>query len=119
MKTENLKHGLINWVKVWKDAFAKDLHKKAKISLGDLSDHIKGLKLKLDKPAKDIDSLGHVMAALEEIRKNESSIEMELRPVKEMYSLIEFYLPEALEKEEGESKDILDKGWKDLVTSGE
>lgn len=78
LKTENLKHGLINWVKVWKDGFSKDLHKKAKISLGDLSDHIKGLKLKLDKPAKDIDSLGHVMSALEEIRKNESSIEMEL-----------------------------------------
>lgn len=66
---------MINWVKVWKDAFSKDLHKKAKHSLGDLTDHIKGLKLKLEKPAKDIDSLGSVMHALEEIRKNESSIE--------------------------------------------
>jgi len=69
LKTESLKFGLNNWVKVWKDAFAKDLHKKAKISLSDLSDHFKGLKLKLEKPAKDIDSLGHIMSALEEIRK--------------------------------------------------
>ena len=114
-----MKHGLNNWVKVWKDAFAKDLHKKAKISLSDLSDHFKGLKLKLEKPAKDIDSLGHIMSALEEIRRNESSIEMEIRPIKEMYSMIEFYIADALEKEEGESKDILDKGWKELVTMGE
>ena len=119
LKTESLKFGLNNWVKVWKDAFAKDLHKKAKISLSDLSDHFKGLKLKLEKPAKDIDSLGHIMSALEEIRKNESSIEMEIRPIKEMYSMIEFYIADALEKEEGESKDILDKGWKELVTMGE
>jgi len=119
LKTESLKFGLNNWVKVWKDAFAKDLHKKAKISLSDLSDHFKGLKLKLEKPAKDIDSLGHIMSALEEIRKNESSIEMEIRPIKEMYSMIEFYIADALEKEEGESKDILDKGWKELVNMGE
>lgn len=59
------------------------------------------------------------MSALEEIRKNESSIEMEIRPIKEMYSMIEFYIADALEKEEGESKDILDKGWKELVTMGE
>jgi len=43
LKTDNLKHGLIGWVKIWKDAFSKDLHKKAKNSLGDLTDHIKGL----------------------------------------------------------------------------
>ena len=59
------------------------------------------------------------MSALEESRKNESSIEMEIRPIKEMYSMIEFYIADALEKEEGESKDILDKGWKELVTMGE
>jgi hypothetical protein len=30
---------------------------------------IKQIKLKIDKPAKDIDSLGNVMTALEEIRR--------------------------------------------------
>lgn len=44
---------------------------------------------------------------------------MEIRPIKEMYSLIEFYIVDSLDKEEGESKDILDKGWKELVTMGE
>jgi hypothetical protein len=34
-----------------------------------LTDEIKQIKLKIEKPAKDIDSLGGVMSALEEIRK--------------------------------------------------
>jgi len=32
--------------------------------------------LKIEKPAQDIDSLGNVMSALEEIRKKESEIEI-------------------------------------------
>jgi len=75
--------------------------------------------LKLEKPAKDIDSLGHIMSALEEIRKNESSIEQEFRPVIEMYYLLETYLPEVMEKDESESKTILEKKWKLLVGMGE
>ena len=75
--------------------------------------------MKLEKPAKDIDSLGHIMSALEEIRKNESSIEQEFRPVIEMYYLLETYLPEVMEKDESESKTILEKKWKLLVGMGE
>ena len=35
------------------------------------------------------------MAALEEIRKKQSEIDIQLRPILEMYSLLEVYLPEA------------------------
>ncbi len=59
------------------------------------------------------------MSALEEIRKNESSIEQEFRPVIEMYYLLETYLPEVMEKDESESKTILEKKWKLLVGMGE
>ena len=44
--------------------------------LENLSDNIKQIKLKIEKPAKDIDSLGQVMHALEEIRKKDSEIEI-------------------------------------------
>lgn len=80
-----------------------------------LTDEIKQIKLKIEKPAKDIDSLGGVMHALEEIRKKESEIEIQFRPVIDMYSLLEIYLPAVMEKEEMDASQILDKDWGQLV----
>ena len=58
------------------DAFSKELHKKAKSSLDNLTDEIKQLKFKLQKPAQDIDTLGSIMSVLEEIRINNSDIDL-------------------------------------------
>lgn len=80
-----------------------------------LTDDIKQIKLKIEKPVKDIDSLGSVMYALEEIRKKESEIELLFRPVTEMYSLLEVYLPDVMEKEESDVSTILDKDWAQLL----
>ena len=104
---------------MWKSAFSKDLHKKAKTLLEHLTDDIKQIRLKIEKPVKDIDSLGSVMYALEEIRKKESEIELQFRPVTEMYTLLETYLPEVMEKEESDVSSILDKDWAQLVTYAE
>lgn len=76
LKTDNVKGGLKKWIEQWKEAFSKDLHKKAKTLLEHLTDDIKQIRLKIEKPAKDIDSLGNVMHALEEIRRKESEIEL-------------------------------------------
>lgn len=59
------------------------------------------------------------MHALEEIRKKESEIELQFRPVTEMYTLLNEYLPELMEKEEMDSKQILEKDWTQLVQSAE
>jgi predicted transcriptional regulator len=83
--------------------------------LESLTDDIKQIKLKIEKPAKDIDSLGNIMHALEEIRKKESEIEIQFRPVIEMYNLLETYLPEVMEKEEMDASTILEKDWGQLV----
>jgi dynein heavy chain len=115
LKTMNVKTGLKKWIEQWKDAFSKDLYKKAKTMMEHLTDDIKQIKLKIEKPAKDIDSLGNVMFALEEIRKKESEIEIQFRPVVEMYTLLETYLPEVMEKEEMDPHTILDKDWGQLV----
>jgi hypothetical protein len=104
---------------MWKSAFSKDLHKKAKTLLEHLTDDIKQIRLKIEKPVKDIDSLGSVMYALEEIRKKESEIELQFRPVTEMYTLLETYLPEVMEKEESDVSSILDKDWAQLVAYAE
>jgi hypothetical protein len=41
LKTENVKAGLKKWIEQWKDAYAKDLHKRAKSMLELLTDDIK------------------------------------------------------------------------------
>jgi len=69
--------------------FSKDIHKQAKNLLSDLADDIKQIRLKIDKEVKDIDSLGSVMLALEEIRKKQSNINFQFKPVADMYALIE------------------------------
>lgn len=101
---------------MWKEAYSRDLHKKAKTELEHLTDEIKQIKLKIEKEVKDIDSLGAVMQALEEIRRKESEIEIQFRPVIEMYSLLETYLPEVMDKDEIDASSILDKDWGQLVT---
>jgi dynein heavy chain len=116
LKTNNVKMSLKKWIESWKDAYAKDLHKRAKILMEKLNDQIKQIRLKIEKPVKDIDSLGNVMHALEEIRTKQSEIEIEFRPVVEMCTLLETYLPEIMEKEEMDPQTILEKDWGGLVT---
>jgi dynein heavy chain len=119
LKTDNVKQGLNKWISQWKEVFSKDLHKKAKNLLEHLTDDIKQIRLKIDKPAKDIDSLGSVMHALEEIRKKESEIDLQFRPVTEMYALFDTYMPDVMEKEEMDAKSILEKDWTQLVGQAE
>jgi dynein heavy chain len=76
LKTVNVKTGLKNLIQQWKDAYSKNLHREARKLLEGFNDEIKQIRLKIEKPAKDIDSLGNVMLALEEIRKKESEIEI-------------------------------------------
>jgi len=86
--------------------------------LENLNDDIKQIKLKIDKPAKDIDSLGQVMFALEEIRKKESEIDIDFRPVIEMFALLEnsSYMADKEPKgDDMEASSILDKDWANLV----
>ena len=41
LKSESVKMGLKRWIEMWKSAFSKDLHKKAKSHLESLTDDIK------------------------------------------------------------------------------
>jgi dynein heavy chain len=117
LKTNNVKTGLQKWIVMWKDAFAKDLLKKAQSNIDNLTEEIKHIRLKIEKPAKDVDSLGNVMYALEEIRKKQSTIDIEFRPVIEMYNLLENYLEDEDINKEGnkDPSQIINKDWDELV----
>ena len=100
LQNSQVKDGLKKWITQWKTSYAKDLHKKASNMIEKFQDDMKHIKLKIEKPAVDIDSLGNVMSALEEIRVKESQIEIDFRPVIDMYRLLEIYIPDIMEKEE-------------------
>jgi len=118
LKTDFVKQGLSVWIATWMEAYTKDLHKRAKGSLQQVSDELKQIKVKIDKEADGIDSLGQVMQALEEIRKRESETEIIFRPVAEMYNLLEQYF-ENLVGDESDSYSQLESHWKQLVQQSE
>ena len=53
-----MKKDLKKWIDQWKEVYSRDLHKGAKNLLESLTEEIKSIRLKIEKPAKDIDSLG-------------------------------------------------------------
>ena len=57
------------------------------------------------------------MHALDEIRKKQSTIEIEFRPVIEMYNLLENYLEDDQINKEGnkDPSSIINKDWEELV----
>lgn len=115
LKTDSVKTGLRKWISQWKITYAKDLFRQASSQIESLKDDMKHIKLKIEKPAQDIDSLGNVMHALEEIRAKQADIEISFRPVIDMYRILEIYIPEVMEKEEINPQQILDRDWNELV----
>lgn len=114
LKTDFVKKGLEIWINTWMEAYTKDLHKRAKTRLENVIDDMKQIKVKIDKEADGIDSLGQVMQALEEIRKRESETEETFRPVAEMYQLLEKYFDSVI-GDESDSYSQLESSWKQLV----
>ena len=71
---------------------------------------------KLTRKVEDLDSLRFMMNLLKEVRIKESSIDMEMDPVMDMYHLLENYLPsDFMDKDEIEKKTVLRSNWKKLV----
>ena len=48
---------------------------------------------KLTRKVEDLDSLHFMMDVLQEAREKESSIDVEINPIMDMYHVLEFYLP--------------------------
>lgn len=118
LQTGNVKLSLKSKIRSWQDAYSQDLYIRANRMLEQLNDDMKQIRLKIDKPAKDIDSLGQVMYALEEIRKKESEIDIDFRPVIDMFALLEnsSYMENREQKgDEIDASSILDKDWAALV----
>ena len=74
----------------------------------------------LEKPVNNIDTLGIAMKAVATIRKKQSNIDIDFKPVTEMYEILEYYLKDQEEyKDEFDAKQILEKNWNNLVKLSE
>jgi dynein heavy chain len=64
--------------------------------------------------------LGHVMFALERIRKEQAEIEINFTPVFDMYNLLDTYLAGGItDKDEMEQRSLLSTNWTNLITTAE
>ncbi len=71
---------------------------------------------KLARKVDDLDSLRFMMNLLIEIRQKESSIDLEIDPIMDMYEMLESYLPSGfMDKEEIDKKTMLRSNWKKLI----
>ena len=59
------------------------------------------------------------MSALEEIRKKQSDIALQFKPINDMYALIDSYFSHIMEKDEIDSKTTLQKDREILVVRSE
>lgn len=55
------------------------------------------------------------MQALEEIRKKQSDIVLQFKPINDMYALIDTYFSNIMEKDEIEQKNEMESSWRTLV----
>ena len=119
LSTENLKQQLAGECKQWKILYSHKIHHLAKESMATLYDYMRSITNKLNVEVSSLDTLRYVMNVLKEIREKESSFEMEVSPISDMYFILDRYLPNVTDKEELESKAGMIVTWKKVLENAE
>ena len=85
-----------------------------------LYDYMRGVTIKLNVEVQSLDTLRYVVNVVKEVREKESSIEMEITPILDMYSMLEYYLPDGLiDKEEIEQRQGMASSWRKVVENAD
>ena len=120
LSTVSIKQQLRSECDRWKVKFSDNLHAQAKLKLENLTEFIRMTNGKVSREVTDLDSLRYLMKLLVEVRDRESSMEMEINPIMDMYRMLESYLPSGfMEKEETDKKTVLRTNWKKLLKLSE
>jgi dynein heavy chain len=120
LRTVSIKSQLKSECDRWKVKFSDNLHIKAKDQLEALTEFIRMTNGKVSREVTDLDSLCSLMTLLVEVRSRESSMDFEIRPIMNMYRMLEAYLPAGfMEKEETDKKTVLVTNWKKLLKLSE
>jgi dynein heavy chain len=120
LNTKNLKLQLRNECRQWKVQYSDKVHQQARHAMEDLTEYMRTTNKKLGREVVDLDSLRYVMTVLREVRERESSIEMEINPILDMYQMLESYLPGGcMDKDEMDQKSVVRSNWRRLVNYAE
>ena len=120
LNTSNLKLQLRNESRQWKVLYSNKVHLQAKESMYNLFEYMRVTTNKLSLDVQSLDSLRYVMNVLKEVREKESSIDMEINPILDMYQMLEHYLPGGVvDKEEIEQKSTVRTCWRKLIEYAE
>ena len=116
LRTVSIKAQLRAECNRWKVKFSDNLHSQAKTKLETLTEYIRMTNGKITREVTDLDTLSFIMKLLVDVRDRESSMEMEINPIMDMYRMLESYLPSGfMEKEEIDKKTVLRANWKKLL----
>ena len=118
IKGEGLKKALRDLANEWKIRFSNELHKEVKQKLDTVTERIKQTMKRLVRPVEDgdIDALGSVMATLQEVRKQQSEIEIDFIPITHTYAILDQYLPpNVIDKDEQDARSMLNSNWAKLL----
>ena len=120
LRTVSIKDQLRKECDRWKVKFSDNLHVQAKTKLEHLTEWIRMTNGKVTRDVSDLDSLSFIMKLLTDVRDRESSMEMQIVPIQDMYRMLESYLPPGfMEKEETDKKTVLRANWKKLLKASE
>jgi len=115
LNTKNIKLQLRNECRQWKVQYSDKVHQQAKEQMLALQEYIRKTTNSLARDVVDLESLRFVMNVLKEVRERESSIELEIGPILDMYGLLEMYLPGGIvDKEEMDQKSVIRSNWRKL-----
>jgi dynein heavy chain len=93
LRTVSIKAQLRSECNRWKIKFSDNLHVQAKTKLEQLTEYIRTTNGKVVREVTDLDTLSFIMKLLVDIRERESSMEMEINPIMDMYRMLESFLP--------------------------
>ncbi|OQS05067.1 dynein heavy chain, outer arm [Thraustotheca clavata] len=120
LNTKNLKLQLRNECRQWKVQYSDRVHQQARLALTNLMDYMRITNTKLNRDVESLDALRFVMMVLKEVRERESTIEMEINPILDMYDMLEHFLPGGyMDKEEMDQKSVIRSTWRKLVDYAE
>ncbi|CAM9799127.1 unnamed protein product [Ectocarpus fasciculatus] len=120
LRTITIKSQLRSECNRWKIKFSDNLHVQAKTKLEHLTEFIRMTTGKVVREVTDLDTLSFIMKLLADVRDRESSMDMEINPIMDMYRMLESYLPAGfMEKEEIDKKTVLRANWKKLLKQSE
>jgi dynein heavy chain len=120
LNTKNLKLQLSTETRQWKVLYSNKVHQLAKDQMVNLYDYMRGISIKLNVEVQSLDTLRYVVNVLKEVREKESSIEMEITPILDMYNMLEYYLPDGvIDKEEIEQRQGMHFSWRKVVENAD